>query len=156
MRLVSRSITITLRGSPCWIAAISIDEGNPQDVITFAQKLGLTFDILHDRDGVVQEQYQTTGVPESFLLDRRGILVKRVIGPEVARTLLPAAAPAVATAGEIPADTPGRDSPTMKMLELARVNGEVQQKSIEKIGELVKTNPAESVAVLRQWINDRN
>jgi peroxiredoxin len=62
------------------IAAISIDEGNPQDVITFAQELGLTFDILHDRDGMVQQQYQTTGVPESFLLDRQGVLVKRVIG----------------------------------------------------------------------------
>jgi flagellar M-ring protein FliF len=83
-------------------------------------------------------------------------LVKQVIGPGVARTLLPAATPAIAAAGEVPVDSPGRDSPTMKMLELARVNGEVQQKSIEKIGELVKTNPAESVAVLRQWINDRN
>ena len=54
------------------IAAISIDEGSPEDVIAFASELGLTFDILHDRDGVVQQQYQTTGVPESFLLDRRG------------------------------------------------------------------------------------
>jgi thiol-disulfide isomerase/thioredoxin len=62
------------------IAAISIDEGNPQDVIAFTQGLGLTFDILHDRDGMVQQQYQTTGVPESFLLDRQGVLVKRVIG----------------------------------------------------------------------------
>ena len=62
------------------IAAISIDEGSPEEVIAFAKELGLTFDILHDRDGLVQQQYQTTGVPESFLLDRRGILVKRVIG----------------------------------------------------------------------------
>lgn len=62
------------------IAAISIDEGSPEDVVAFAQKLGLTFDILHDRSGTVERQYQTTGVPESFLLDRRGILVKRVIG----------------------------------------------------------------------------
>jgi peroxiredoxin len=62
------------------IAAVSIDEGSPEDVVAFAQKLGLTFDILHDRDGTIQQLYQTTGVPESFLLDRRGILVKRVIG----------------------------------------------------------------------------
>jgi peroxiredoxin len=62
------------------IAAISIDEGNPQNVVAFARELGLTFDILHDRDGLVQQLYQTTGVPESFLLDRRGVLVKRVIG----------------------------------------------------------------------------
>jgi len=62
------------------IAAISIDEGSAEDVTAFAQKLGLTFDILHDRSGTVQRLYQTTGVPESFLLDRRGVLVKRVIG----------------------------------------------------------------------------
>jgi cytochrome c biogenesis protein CcmG/thiol:disulfide interchange protein DsbE len=62
------------------IAAISIDEGSPEDVVAFAQNLGLTFDILHDRSGTVERLFQTTGVPESFLLDRRGILVKRVIG----------------------------------------------------------------------------
>jgi cytochrome c biogenesis protein CcmG/thiol:disulfide interchange protein DsbE len=62
------------------IAAISIDEGSPEDVVAFAKELGLTFDILHDRSGTVEQLYQTTGVPESFLLDRRGILVKRVIG----------------------------------------------------------------------------
>jgi peroxiredoxin len=62
------------------IAAISIDEGSPEDVAAFAEKLGLSFDILHDRSGQVERLYQTTGVPESFLLDRRGVLVKRVIG----------------------------------------------------------------------------
>ena len=62
------------------IAAISIAEGSSEDVVAFAQKLGLTFDILHDRSGTIERLYQTTGVPESFLLDRRGILVKRVIG----------------------------------------------------------------------------
>jgi len=62
------------------IAAISIDEGDPEEVVAFAKEFGLTFDILHDRSGNVQQLYQTTGVPESFLLDRRGILVKRVIG----------------------------------------------------------------------------
>ena len=62
------------------IAAISIDEGSPEDVVAFAQELGLTFDILHDRSGSIERLYQTTGVPESFLLDRRGVLVKRVIG----------------------------------------------------------------------------
>ena len=62
------------------IAAISIDEGSPEDVTAFAQKLGLTFDSLPDRSGSVERLYQTTGVPESFLLDRRGVLVKRVLG----------------------------------------------------------------------------
>jgi cytochrome c biogenesis protein CcmG, thiol:disulfide interchange protein DsbE len=62
------------------IAAVSIDEGPPGDVITFGQKLGLSFDLLQDRSTRVQRIYQTTGVPESFLLNRKGIIVKRVIG----------------------------------------------------------------------------
>ena len=62
------------------IAAISIDEGSSEDVAAFARQLGLSFDILHDRSGRIERLYQTTGVPESFLLDRRGVLVKRVIG----------------------------------------------------------------------------
>lgn len=62
------------------IAAVSIDEGDPTDVRNFAQELHLTFDILHDRSTRIQQTYQTTGVPESFLLDREGTIVKRVIG----------------------------------------------------------------------------
>ncbi|MFL5402878.1 MAG: TlpA disulfide reductase family protein [Gemmatimonadales bacterium] len=62
------------------IAAVSIDEGSPEDVQAFGQELGLSFDLLQDRSTRVQEIYQTTGVPESFLLNRNGIIVKRVIG----------------------------------------------------------------------------
>jgi cytochrome c biogenesis protein CcmG/thiol:disulfide interchange protein DsbE len=63
------------------IAAVSIDEGPPEDVRAFGRELGLSFDLLQDRSTKVVETYQTTGVPESFLLDRNGILVKRIIGP---------------------------------------------------------------------------
>jgi cytochrome c biogenesis protein CcmG, thiol:disulfide interchange protein DsbE len=62
------------------IAAVSIDEGPPEDVRAFGQDLGLTFDLLQDRSTKVQQIYQTTGVPESFLLNRDGVIVKRVIG----------------------------------------------------------------------------
>ena len=62
------------------IAAVSIDEGPAEDVQEFARELGLTFDILHDRSTRIQQAYQTTGVPESFLLNRDGVIVKRVIG----------------------------------------------------------------------------
>jgi cytochrome c biogenesis protein CcmG/thiol:disulfide interchange protein DsbE len=62
------------------IAAISIDEGNPDDVRAFGKDLGITFDLLQDRSTAIQQSYQTTGVPESFLLNREGVIVKRVIG----------------------------------------------------------------------------
>jgi peroxiredoxin len=62
------------------IAAVSIDEGSPEDVRAFGQELGLSFDLLQDRSGAVQQVYQTTGVPESFLINKDGIIVKRLIG----------------------------------------------------------------------------
>ncbi len=62
------------------IAAVSIDMESPDVVRDFSSDLGLTFDILHDRSGEIQQVYQTTGVPESFLLDTNGVIMKRVIG----------------------------------------------------------------------------
>jgi peroxiredoxin len=62
------------------IAAVSIDQEGPEVVRQFAEDLKLTFDILQDRSGNIQQSYQTTGVPESFLVDATGVIMKRVIG----------------------------------------------------------------------------
>jgi len=62
------------------IAAVSIDVDRPETVRQFTDEMHLTFDILQDKSGRIQEAYQTTGVPESFLLDRSGTIVRRVIG----------------------------------------------------------------------------
>jgi len=62
------------------VAAVSIDEGPPEDVRKFGEQFKLTFDLLQDRSTRIQQLYQTTGVPESFLLDRNGVIIKRVIG----------------------------------------------------------------------------
>ena len=62
------------------IAAVSIDEGSPDDVRTFVREMGLTFDILLDQSTRIQQAYQMTGVPESFLLDQHGVIIKREIG----------------------------------------------------------------------------
>jgi peroxiredoxin len=74
------------------ILAISIDatKENPNpiyggvtsaDLEGFASELGLTFPIVHDPDGTVEDVYQTTGVPESFLVGRDGLIYKKVAGP---------------------------------------------------------------------------
>lgn len=62
------------------IAAVSVDDDTDDVVNAFAESYQLTFDILHDRSGGIQKAYQTTGVPESFLIDKNGIIVRRVIG----------------------------------------------------------------------------
>lgn len=50
------------------------------DVAGFARDFGLTFDIWREPTGMVERDYRTTGVPESFLVDRNGTIVKKVIG----------------------------------------------------------------------------
>jgi peroxiredoxin len=63
------------------VVAVSIDRDDPAVVMDFVRAMGLTFDILQDREGAVERVYRTTGVPESFVIDREGVIVKKVIGP---------------------------------------------------------------------------
>lgn len=60
------------------IAAVSIDRGDSVPVRKFMDDFGVTFDVLHDPEGLIQQIYQTSGVPESFLLDRDGRIVRIV------------------------------------------------------------------------------
>jgi len=72
------------------IMAVSIDAdlgqfdlaGNPGgNIQAFADSLGLTFPMLHDPSGrMIQRLYRTTGVPETFLIGRDGIIYKKVAG----------------------------------------------------------------------------
>jgi len=62
------------------IVSVSIDEGGADVVRQFARDYGLTFQILHDPGGRIERIYQTTGVPESFVINRQGRIVKKVIG----------------------------------------------------------------------------
>ncbi len=51
-----------------------------RDPQLFADTLGLTFPILLNPEGDIQRTFQTTGVPESFLIARDGVIYKRVAG----------------------------------------------------------------------------
>jgi len=71
------------------IMAVSIDAapgktdafGNPGgDLQAFAKKFGLTFPLFHDPSGKIQDLYQTTGVPETFIVGKDGIIYRKVAG----------------------------------------------------------------------------
>ncbi len=60
------------------VVAVSIDDAGAEgDIRDFAREYGLTFDILHDPTGEIQRTYQLIGVPESFLIDRDGVIRKK-------------------------------------------------------------------------------
>ena len=63
------------------MVAVSIDALGKEVVIPYMKKLGLTFGALLDPKGTVKGLYQTTGVPETFIIDRRGKIFRKIIGP---------------------------------------------------------------------------
>jgi peroxiredoxin len=65
------------------IVAVSIDDpGMEQRIRAFADELGLSFELLYDPAGQIQQQYQTTGVPETFVIGRDGRIRRRIIGAD--------------------------------------------------------------------------
>ena len=69
-----------LAGTDFRVVSVSIDEDGDSVVAAFARQLGLTFDILHDQSGAIKRAYQATGVPESWVINRDGVIIKKVIG----------------------------------------------------------------------------
>jgi cytochrome c biogenesis protein CcmG/thiol:disulfide interchange protein DsbE len=62
------------------IVAVSVDDpGSEEAIREFATEYGLTFEILHDASGRIRQQYQTTGVPETFVIGRDGVIRRKVI-----------------------------------------------------------------------------
>ena len=63
------------------IVAISIDAMGAEAVAPFMEKNKLNFAALLDPEGTIKSVYQITGVPESFIVNKKGILVEKIIGP---------------------------------------------------------------------------
>lgn len=101
-------------------------------------------------------------------------LIRRIVAPEVERVTAggqgaPAGVGALAAglgaAGALGASAanaaegspplaPDLDNSTIRMLEQARIQGEVHAASMAKVGELVEQNPHETVAIIRQWLSE--
>jgi thiol-disulfide isomerase/thioredoxin len=65
------------------IVAVSVDDpGMEPRIKAFVDELGLTFEILHDAPGRIRQIYQTTGVPETFIVGRDGLIRRRIIGAD--------------------------------------------------------------------------
>jgi thiol-disulfide isomerase/thioredoxin len=70
-----------MAGKPFQMVAVSIDEGGVPEIESFFKSSGFSLPTYTDPGAAAQKTYGITGVPESFLIDKNGILVKKVIGP---------------------------------------------------------------------------
>ncbi len=55
--------------------AVSQDTGGRQLVADYVKKHGYHFDVLLDPQNAVADAYRISGVPETFIIDRRGRIV---------------------------------------------------------------------------------
>jgi len=85
-------------------------------------------------------------------------LVRRIVTPDAKPALasdhigiLPGAAGAAADAID---NMPPLSTHASQMIDLAQVQGQVHAQSVQKVGELAQRNPQETVAVIRQWLQD--
>jgi cytochrome c biogenesis protein CcmG/thiol:disulfide interchange protein DsbE len=69
------------KGENFEILAVSIDSTGRDAVAPFMRTMNLTFPALLDPKGDIGSLYGATGVPESFVIDKDGIVVKKIIGP---------------------------------------------------------------------------
>lgn len=70
-----------LRGPNFELLAVSEDEGGADVVRAFVREVAVTFPVLLDPERQVGVRYGVWGYPETFIIDREGLIVERVIGP---------------------------------------------------------------------------
>lgn len=63
------------------VLTVSIDPLGDQIVTPFVKKYGLSFPVLLDMKSHIQKLYGTASVPESFIIDKDGRLVEKIVGP---------------------------------------------------------------------------
>jgi peroxiredoxin len=58
----------------------SMDNGRAT-IQQFVDDFGLTFQIPLDEDGEIGRQYQAVSIPTSYMIDTKGIISKKIVGP---------------------------------------------------------------------------
>jgi peroxiredoxin len=71
-----------LKGRKFELLSVSIDQKGEKVVRSFAEKYGLSFPVLLDPDSKTYRLFGLTGVPESFIVDKNGIVIHKIVGPQ--------------------------------------------------------------------------
>jgi peroxiredoxin len=63
------------------VVAVAVDDpGFEQRVRDFVTRKGLTFEILSEGSGKIEQDYEARGIPATYLIGRDGLIRKRVAG----------------------------------------------------------------------------
>lgn len=65
------------------VVAVSVDAGpggGDADVLSFVDQFGLTFTVLRDASGRIEDAFGVAGLPTTFVIDRDGRIQRKVLG----------------------------------------------------------------------------
>jgi peroxiredoxin len=60
---------------------VSTDDDRKQALDRFKAKRPVNFPVYMDRDQMIADLYQTYKIPESFIIDKKGVVVEKISGP---------------------------------------------------------------------------
>jgi len=69
-----------LKGRDFEMLAINVEENGPATVEKFLEEKSHGFPILFDTDAQAQRRYDVSKYPETFVVDRNGVVVEHVVG----------------------------------------------------------------------------
>ena len=62
------------------VLAVSVDDpGHAATIRAFVEQYNLTFEVLHDPEKKIVEQYDILGYPETFIIGRDGLIRKKLL-----------------------------------------------------------------------------
>lgn len=69
-----------MAGKPFKMVCVSVDEGGKKAVEDYFRLSGYSVPTYLDPSGQAAKSFGITGVPETFVIDKHGVVAKRVIG----------------------------------------------------------------------------
>lgn len=73
-------LNTAMAGKPFRMLCVSIDDGGKVAVEEFFRKTGFSLPTLLDSDKRAGKLYGITGVPETFVIDGNGVILKKIVG----------------------------------------------------------------------------
>ncbi len=55
-------------------------QDSPEKAVAFVKSTGYNFPVYTDSDGSAATSFGVTGVPETYIIDKKGVLRRKVIG----------------------------------------------------------------------------
>lgn len=75
------------------VVGLAVQSGSPEDIRRFLEDYAVEYPIWRASTRDVVERFQATGFPTTYIVDRRGIIRERFLGPQSEARLLSAAEP---------------------------------------------------------------